>query len=277
MKTTLLIFITAAVAGAALPGCGFFVTQKQYDGVVDRAAALERSEAQSRAEVAALRADLQATRERLDNALKTNADNGSELFTSKQRINELAGRVDEVGHGLDDTKRDLVATRTEVNARVDELKKQIPPPAPPAPAAPPAPTVPTDKAAHLAALRSANDKHDFSTVRALGTEYLNRYPTDENADAALLMVAEADREDGRPASALGSYNRMLRLFPRTKLLDRTLYGMGEAYMMMHDCQNAKLAYQSCETRFGKVQIGKDAKAKLATIAKAPPGLCAPPE
>ena len=114
-------------------------------------------------------------------------------------------------------------------------------------------------------------------MRALGPEYLNRYPSDESADAALLMVAEADREDSRPASALGSYNRMLKLFPRTKLLDRTLYGMGEAYLMMHDCGNAKLAYQSCETRFAKEKIGQEAKAKLATIAKAPPGLCAPPE
>ena len=126
MKTTTLILIGAIAT--ALPGCGLFVTQKQYDTMVDRAAALERSETQSRAEVAALRADLAATRERLDNALKANADNGSELFTSKQRINELAGRVDEIGHGVDETKHDLVATRSEVNTRLDELKKQLPPP-----------------------------------------------------------------------------------------------------------------------------------------------------
>jgi TolA-binding protein len=275
MKTTTLILIAAITA--ALPGCGLFVTQKQYDTVVDRATALERSDAQSRAEVAALRADLTATRERLDNALKANADNGSELFTSKQRINELAGRVDEIAHGVDENKRDLVATRTELNTRVDELKKQIPPPAPPAPPAPVAPAVPADKAAHMTALRAAKDKSDFAAVRALGTEYLNRYPADENADAALLMVADADREDGRPASALGSYNRILKLFPRTKLLNHTLYGMGEAFLMMHDCANAKLAFQSCETRFAKEAIGRDAKTKLATIAKAPPGLCAPPE
>jgi TolA-binding protein len=239
-----------------------------------RAAALERSDAQSRAEVATMRADLQATRERLDNALKANADNGSELFTSKQRINEVAGRIDEVAHGLEDTKRDLQATRTELSARVDDLKKQIPPPAPPAP---PPPQVPVDKAAHFAALREAKDKHDFATVRALGPEYLNRYPTDDNADAALLMVAEADREDGRPASALGTYNRMLKLFPHTRLLDKTLYGMGEAYLTMHDCANAKLAYQACETRFAREKTGLEAKTKLATIAKAPPGLCAPPD
>jgi TolA-binding protein len=272
MRTTTLFFFAAAAT--LLPGCGLVVSQKQYDGLVDRAVALERSEAQSRAEVAALRTDLQATRERLDNALKANADNGSELFTSKQRMNEIAGRVDEVAHGLDDTKRDLQASRSEVNTRLDELKKQIPPPAPPPP---PPPAVPADKAAHFAALKAAKDKNDVSTVRTLGTEYLNRYPSDENADAALLMVAEADREDNRPASALGSYNRMLKLFPRTKLLDRTLYGMGEAYLMMHDCANAKLAYQACETRFAREKLGQDAKTKLATIAKAPPGLCAPPE
>ena len=257
-------------------GCGVLVTQNQYDVMAARATSLERSEAQSRAEVTALRADLQATRDRLDNALKANADNGSELFTSKQRLNEVSGRIDEVSHGLDEVKHDLQATRTELSSRLDDVKKLIPPPTPAVPTPAP-PAIPADKTAHFNALRDAKDKRDYATVRLLGPEYLNRYPTNDNADDALLMVAEADREDGRPASALGSYNRMLKLFPHTHLLDRTLYGMGEAYLTMHDCGNAKLAYQACETRFTREKIGQDAKTKLATIAKAPPGLCAPPD
>ena len=59
------------------------------------------------------------------------------------------------------------------------------------------------------------------------------------------------------------------------MLDRTLYGMGDAYMMMHDCANAKLAYEACERRFAKERIGADARAKLQVIAKNAPGTCAP--
>jgi TolA-binding protein len=270
-------FVLLVPFALSLPGCGVFVMQKEHDALTERTAQIERREAEERAELAALRADLAASRERLENALRANADNGSELFSSKQRINEVAGRLDEVSHGVEENRRDLSASRAELSQRLDELKKQIPPPAPPAPPPPPPLAVPQDKAAHLQALREAKDKKDHATVRLLGPEYVLRYPNDDSADLALLLVAEADREDGRPASALGSYNRLLKLYPRSRLLDRTLYGMGEAYLTMHDCTNAKLAYQACDSRFAREKTGQEAKAKLALIAKAPPGLCAPPE
>ena len=114
------------------------------------------------------------------------------------------------------------------------------------------------------------------SVRALAPEYVNRYPTDDKADEALFFAGDADLSDGRPSSALGNFNRLLKLFPRSNVLDRTLYGMGEAYMMMHDCANAKLAFQACESRFSKEKIGGDARAKIAAIGKNPPGMCAPP-
>lgn len=268
-------FFAIVACSSSLLHCGVFVMQKEYDTLAERTAQMEKREAAAHAEVTALRADLAASRERMENALRANAENGSEVFTSKQRINEVAGRLDEVSHGVEETKRDLEASRTELSTKLDELKKQIPPPLPPAPAAPPPLAVPQDKAAHMTALTDAKVKKDYGAVRLLGPEYLNRYPHDDSADLALFLVAEADREDSRPASALGHYNRLLKLFPRSRLLDKTLYGMGEAYLTMHDCGNAKLAYQSCETRFRKDKIGQDAKAKLDLITKAPPGLCAP--
>ncbi len=255
--------------------CGVFVQQKEYDTLAERTAQMEKRAAADRAEMAALRADLTASRERMENALRANAENGSEVFTSKQRINEVAGHLDEVAHGVEETKRDLAASRTELSTKLDELKKQIPAAVPPAPAVPVPLAIPQDKAAHLTALTEAKVKKDYAAVRILGPEYLNRYPRDDSADLALFMVAESDREDSRPASALGHYNRLLKLFPRSRLLDKALYGMGEAYLTMHDCGNAKLAYQSCETRFRRDKIGQDAKAKLDLITKAPPGLCAP--
>jgi TolA-binding protein len=192
--------------------------------------------------------------------------------TSKQRLNDLAGRVDELQHANDELRRDLVATRSEIYARIDEMKRTQQPPPP----APPPISVPPDKTAHLQKLGEAHGKKDWPTVRTLGPEYVNRYPTDERADEALFYVGDADLQDGRPSSALASFNRLLKLFPRSTFLDRTLFDMGEAYLMMHDCVNAKLAYETCDKRFPKSKSGTDAKVKLQTIAKNPPGLCAPP-
>lgn len=264
----------------ALGGCALVVSltgcltlQKDHDALVEKTAALAKSVEQSRADITALRGDLEATRARLDNALRANADTGSDLLTSKQRINDLAGRTDELGHSVEELRRDLGSSREEIYARIDDLKRAQPAPPPPPP--PPTP-VPADKAQHFAAVEDASAKKDWPLVRTLGQEFVNRYASDDKADDALFLVGDADLSDGRPTSALGHFNRLLKLFPHSNVLDRTLFDMGEAYLALHDCANAKLAFSACESRFAKEKIGLASKQRLAKIAAGAPGLCAPP-
>lgn len=251
---------------------GCFVMQKDHEAVAARAEQAEKDAAAARAEVAALRSDLEATRQRLDNALRANADSSTETMSTKQRLNDLAGRVDEANHGLEELRRDVAASRSEIYAKMDDLKRAQQ--TPPTPAPPPVP-IPPDKVSHYRQLEEAHAKKDWATVRVLAPEYVNRYPADDKADEALFYAGDADLTDGRPSSALGNFNRLLKLFPRSNVLDRTLYGMGEAYMTMHDCVNAKLAYEACERRFSKDKVGADARARLLLIAKNAPGTCAP--
>jgi len=264
------IVIAAALVALSsfTAGCA---SQRDHEALIARTAQVEKDAAQANANLVALRVDLEATRQRLDNALRANADSSGDFIASKQRLNELAGKVDEATHGIDDLRRDVGASRTELYARLDELKRVQPPP-PPAPAPI---TAPVDKDAHYKQLEAAFAKKDWSTVRALGPDYVNRYPSDDKADEALFFLGSADLQDGRPSSALGQFNRLLKLFPRSNVLDRTLYGIGDAYLLMHDCTNAKVAYDACEKRFTKDKIGSDAKAKLDQIGKNPPGMCAP--
>ncbi len=264
------IVITAALFAFSTltAGCA---SQRDHEALVARTAQVEKDAAQANANVVALRVDLEATRQRLDNALRANADSSGDFIASKQRLNELAGKVDEVTHGIDDLRRDVGASRTELYARLDELKRVQPAP-PPAPAPV---TAPADKDSHYKQLEAAFGKKDWAAVRALGPDYVNRYPSDDKADEALFFLGSADLQDGRPSSALGQFNRLLKLFPRSNMLDRTLYGIGDAYLLMHDCVNAKVAFDACEKRFTKDKIGAESKAKLDQIAKNPPGMCAP--
>jgi TolA-binding protein len=258
---------------ASLTGCGVFATQRDYEILEKKNGTIEKQLQESQAAQAQMRADLEATRTRLDNALRANADNGSDLMSSKARINDLTGRLDEVSHEIDTVKKDVQASRTEIDARIDELKRAQQ--ATPTPAPPPV-TIPADKKAHYAALEAAFAKRDWGLVRTLGHEYADRYPTDEQTDSALYLIGDADVQDGRPSSALGEYNRILKQFPRSKLLDKTLLGMGDAYLVLHDCANAKLAYQACESRFSKQKSGADARARLQRFDRPAPGMCAPP-
>jgi TolA-binding protein len=60
------------------------------------------------------------------------------------------------------------------------------------------------------------------------------------------------------------------------VLDKTLFEMGEAYFSIHDCENAKLAFSACESRFPREKMAADAKARISAIEHAPAGTCAPP-
>lgn len=264
----LCIAAVGALAFGLATGCA---TMRDHQALVARTDQLEKDLEKSRADLAAARADLDATRQRLDNALRASADSSIDLVASKQRVNDLAGKVDEATHGVEELRRDLGATRTELYARLDDVKRIATQPS--APAAKVA--VPEDRVAHMKAIEDAHARRDWATVRAFGPEYVNRYPTDEKADEALYYLGNADLQDGRPSSALGHYNRVLKLFPRSNVLDKTLFDIGEAYLLMHDCGNAKVAFEACDKRYAKEKIGELSRAKLALIAKSPAGMCAP--
>lgn len=251
-------------------GCA---TQREHEKLVAKTAQIEKDLDKARADLQAARSDLEATRQRLDNALRATADSGTDAMRSKAKLAEMGGRMEETNHHFEVLERELANTRSELYARIDEMKRAQAAMA--VPAAPPPVTVPQDKAAHWKALEEAHARRDWAAVRVLGPEYVNHYPTDDRTDDALYLMGNADLSDSRPSSAIGHYNRILKLFPKTNTLDKTLFEIGEAYMTMHDCANAKLAFDACEKRYAKDKLGEQSRARLAEIAKNAPGLCAP--
>jgi TolA-binding protein len=264
--------VALSCALLALPGCGLFAMQRDQDATAARIAEMDRG---IREEFARLRAELDATRDRLDNALKASADTGSDLMSEKSRLNELAGRIDETAHKLDELGSAVAAGRTEIDAHLDRLARAQAAlqPAPPAPAPV---AFPATRQEHFAALEAAVKAKDYGLVRALGHEYVNRYAADEKADDALYQTGKADLDDGKPSSALGEWNRLLKLFPRSNMLEKTLFGMGQAYETMHDCANAKLAYGTVIAHFPHGKLAAEAHARTTAISALPAGACAPP-
>ncbi len=267
--------LALAAAGCLLTGC--FATQRDLDVANVRLGEHRQVIEQQQRQMLQLEANLNAMQQRLDNALRANADNGSDLMSEKQRINQIAGRMDEVDHGLVDVKRDLVSSRGEVDSRLDELKRAIDAQA----NKPPPVVIPADKAAHFAAIEYARASKDATLARTLGREYVSRYPTDDKVDDVLFDLGDLELSDNHPAAALGEFNRVLKspqnVDPRhpSNVLAETLLGMGNAYLLLHDCENAKLAFSACESRYAKDRAGQDAHGKLALIAKPTPGMCAP--
>ncbi len=262
-------FVAVVLLGASLlSGCA---SKKDVDALTVRNAALEKSLEAAHVDFVALRADLEATRTRLDNALRANADASSDVMGDRSRMQALGGRLDEATHAIDDLKKELAASRSETDARLDEMKRSQDVQA----AKPPPVVIPADKAQHYAATEAAYAKADYNLARTLGRDYIAKYPQDDKTDDVIYLMADASLKEGRPSSALGEFNRILKQFPKSNTLGQTLFGMGDSYVMLHDCANAKLAFGACESRFAKEPIGKEAKARIAKIATPTPGMCAP--
>src|SRR5690349_20228384 len=138
------------VVALVLSQAGCLAFKSDQDAVAARVNESERQLAAARAEIAATKADLEATRQRLDNALRANAESTTDTMSTKQRLNDLAGRVDEAKHGIEELRRDVTQSRTEIYARIDDLKRgQAPAPAPPPV------SVPADKATHYRQIEEA--------------------------------------------------------------------------------------------------------------------------
>jgi TolA-binding protein len=251
-----------------LGGCAM---RQDVDAVAARMNTMEKAMEEQRAAAAALRADLDATRTRLETALRANADANTDALSDRSKLQALGGRMDEAAHSIDELKKEVASTRRELDARLDDVRRaqgdgsKSPPVA-----------IPADKVAHFAAVEQAHGRQDWNLTRTLGREYLGRYPEDERADDVIYLMGNASLKEGRAASALGEYNRLLKQFPKSNVLGPTLFDMGEAYLLQKDCQNAKLAFSSCEKRFAGETVGKEARGRLAKIAAPAPGMCTAP-
>jgi TolA-binding protein len=265
--------LVCAVASSALAsGCGVFPLQRDFDALKAQDEALAKRVKDDEADLAAIKADIQGTRDRLENALRANADTGSDLLSSKTRINDLAGRADELSHALEELRKNQQDTRNEIDTKLDAITRQQA--VEKTPALPPV-QIPADKETHYQAVLGAYGQKDWPLVRTLGHEYVVRYSTDDKADDVQFLLGDADLQDNRPTSALGEFNRLLKVYPRSDKLDKTLFAMGEAYLQLHDCANAKLAFGAVEQRFAREKIGAQAKGRVAAIDHPAPGMCAP--
>src|SRR6478609_2302820 len=143
--------IVPVVAGLALSlsGCA---TMKAHNDLVAKNDELAKTVEAQRQEMITLRGDLEATRTRLDNALRAQADTSTDQLSDRAKLQNIEARIDTQNETVEALKKDVSAARREIDERLDEVKR-----AQEAPGKGPAP-IPQDRTAHYAAVEAAMQK-----------------------------------------------------------------------------------------------------------------------
>jgi len=222
-----------------------------------------------------LKIDLSTTRERLDNALRANADAKENLLNAGAQASRLEGRIEELAQSDEEGRRQLDIQRANLEVQIQELDKQLKelsvkmndlaskPPPPPPPTVP----VPADKSAHFAALERANDLRDWAAVRILASEYAGRYPTDDKLDGVYFYRGNAEAALGQHPTAIGEYSKVMKSGAKSLYLTRALLALGESYAAVGNCADAKTALGMVEKQRGRSEaVSRDAKAALAKLS-----------
>lgn len=93
----------------------------------------------------------------------------------------------------------------------------------------------------------AYNGRNYPTALRFFNEFLTRYPRDGSADEALWFYAWSAYRSGDLLSALASLDRLRDEFPKSSLVQRTLYWRGRILMQIGRAEEARVSYQQAQT------------------------------
>lgn len=266
-----------AAAGLALMlAGGCWVTSEQGERI--QAA----NDSQDR-EIEALRADLNLERERLAEKMagleemtekaasvvtRDNADRGVRMDQIQERTALLEGQLAELRYSMEKLSSEVAAHQADMEKRVDLLARKAG-----VDSSINVEDIPPDRTAHYRAAREAFDAGDHSKSRALLREYLTRYPDDDRADDAQYLIGAGYLQEGKPATALGEFRKVISQYGKGNALNSALLGMADAFFQLNACTDAKKALDALLRRKPPRSVKRKIERKLREINKAPPNYC----
>jgi TolA-binding protein len=207
---------------------------------------LEALQAEVRANHLALGTKLKELEEGLEKArlllTRDSEDVIAQVQGQQQKMAELEGKMDEMTHNL----QGLVEQTAKAQATLDDRLKASS--AKPGEVALDPSQIPGDKASHFAAAYDAYKASEHEKSRALFSEYLKRYPSDDKAGDAQYWIGASYLVQNKPATALGEYRKVISNYPKSPAVDTALYGMADAFFRLHACTDAKGAVDALVKR-----------------------------
>ena len=265
--------LVLALASSLLGGCFLWTTRGEGEAHEERLQALETGIETERAELTASitkaktrMAELEGLIERATAVVTRNsADMGLEVQQLREQIARLEGQIAELRNELDQTRRQMDEQRQQYEkvlkqASTGEMTLEPN-------------DIPQDRSAHFAAAYRAFQDSQWLKSRALFRAFVETYPQDDQADEAQYWLAMTYMRQGRPATALGEFRKVLSQWPRGTAVPVALLDMAEAFFELQACNDARAALEALIRGHARSPLVPRARAKLREIENAPAGHC----
>lgn len=272
-------FGSMVISALSLSGCFLWTSADQGSALERRAAQLEErvhtlegtaegySAQMERAHSKV--AELESVLERATQVVTQNsADTGARVDELQQQVMSQAGQIDELRHELSRLQTEFGEQQRDYEDRMKRLARRAGVDMPVDDAA-----IPASADDHYRAALAAVEARDFSTARALLRAFVTRYPQDARADDAQLRVGQSYLSEDRPATALGELRRIITDFASGDQVPAALLAMGDAFYRLHDCENARSAFDALVRAHGRSPQATEARTRLRDVQRAPAGYC----
>jgi tetratricopeptide (TPR) repeat protein len=104
--------------------------------------------------------------------------------------------------------------------------------------------------------RDKFDKGEFDAARIEFEELLEEYPNHKIAPYVIYYIGRLTKY---PAKALSYYQRVVDLYPESKVADNALYRVGQYYYAVNDYQKAYDSFRQVIKEYPKSDVIKDAR------------------
>lgn len=245
---------------------------RELTAAQERAAALEQTLAAEReraaAETARLEASLTAIQSRLEQTGRGSANVGADVQGLRELVQSMDGRIAELQQGLASMQTALREQDTALERQIEMLARKAGIDLSLRDA-----DIPADKAEHFAAANRAYQQADHTRARALFSEYVRRYPQDDQADNAQYWVGKSYLDQQQPARAIGAFREVITRYRDGDALDRALFDMSDAFFQLRACADARTALEAMVQARPSSPLVRDAQRKLRELRSPPRGYC----
>ena len=252
--------LQGAVVCLALSGCFFpadrgRVLEGRVDSLTEENKKLKLQLRESEERLSKTNESLQDANDLLKQTARSGAELNVKLDSAMQEIASLRGQVESSqfkGSEFEAKLQALVAQTpkpedkpVEANPKKEELKRP-------------------DSAKEYVELAADKVKAgDVELGRRLYTEYLKKWPRDEQVGEVHFALGETYFTDGKCREALFEYSKVIQDFSKTKSAPQAYLRSGDCFKDLKMANESKLAFEELIKQFPKSEAAKTAKARLA--------------